>query len=56
MNINNIIAEGSFIPKYRQLVDIIKEIASSGKLKQGMRIPSENELKREYRVSNTRCP
>lgn len=53
MNSNNVIVEGSFIPKYRQLVDIVKKLVGSGKLKQGMKIPSENELKKKYRVSNT---
>jgi len=53
MNNNNIIVEGSFIPKYRQLTEIIKEMIRSGKLEQGMRTPSENELIKKYRVSNT---
>jgi len=34
-------------------MEIIKEMIRSGKLKQGMRIPSENELQEKYRLSNT---
>jgi len=53
MNPNNPILKDGFIPKYYQLVEIIKGIARSGKLKQGIRLPSENELKEKYGVSNT---
>jgi len=34
-------------------MEIIKEMIRSGKLKQSMRIPSENELQEKYRLSNT---
>lgn len=53
MNTNNTILEGSFIPKYRQLIEIIKEMIRSGELRQGMRIPSEKELEKKYGVSST---
>ena len=53
MNTETIIREGSFIPKYHQLMEIIKKMIRSDKLKPGMRIPSENELQEKYRLSNT---
>ena len=53
MDIESIIRQGSFVPKYHQLMEIIKEMIRSDKLKQGMRIPSENELQEKYRLSNT---
>jgi GntR family transcriptional regulator len=47
------ISETMKVPKYyhisRQIIDTIR----SGRLKPGMRIPSENEIMREYSVSNT---
>ncbi len=53
MDTESIIREGSFVPKYHQLMEIIKGMIRSGELKQGMRIPSENELQEKYRLSNT---
>jgi len=53
MDAQNIIEKKSFVPKYYQLIEIIKEMIRTGKLKRGMRILSENELKEKYKVSNT---
>ena len=53
METKSIIRQGGFVPKYHQLMEIIKEMIRSGELKQGMRIPSENELQENYRLSNT---
>jgi len=53
MDTESIIWQGGFAPKYYQLMEIIKEMIRSDKLKQGMRIPSENELQEKYRLSNT---
>lgn len=47
------VSETTKVPKYyhirRQIVNMIR----SGRLKPGMRIPSENEIMRQYNVSNT---
>jgi len=53
INVESMICQGGFVPKYHQLMEIIKEMIRSGELKQGMRIPSENELQEKYGVSNT---
>jgi GntR family transcriptional regulator len=41
------------VPKYYQISRQIIEMIRSGRLEPGMRIPSENEIMREYKVSNT---
>ncbi len=41
------------VPKYYQISRRIIDMIRSGRLKPGMRIPSENEIMREYNVSNT---
>jgi len=45
--------EDEYKPKYIQLVEIIKHEILSGKFKGGDKLPSENELKKEYNVSST---
>jgi len=40
-------------PKYLQLVDIMRREILSGKLKEGDRLLSENEMKQKYSVSST---
>lgn len=42
---------GSVIPLYHQLKEILKENIESGVWKPGDRIPSENELRKQYDVS-----
>lgn len=41
------------IPKYYLIANAVIEDIRSGKLKPGMKVPSENEIIREYGVSNT---
>lgn len=41
------------IPKYYLIANAVIESIRSGKLKPGMTVPSENEIIREYGVSNT---
>jgi GntR family transcriptional regulator len=41
------------VPKYYRISRQIIDMICSGRLKPGMRIPSENEIMREYKVSNT---
>jgi len=43
----------TYKPKYIQLVEIIKHEILTGKFKGGDKLPSENELKKEYDVSST---
>jgi len=43
----------SYKPKYIQLAEIIRHKIISGKYKEGDKLLSENELKREYSVSST---
>ena len=43
----------SYKPKYLQLVDILRQDILSGRLQEGDRLLSENELKRKYDVSST---
>ena len=43
----------SYKPKYLQLVDIIRRDILSGKLQEGDRLLSENELKMKYDLSST---
>jgi len=45
--------EDTYKPKYIQLVEIIKHDILSGKFMRGDKLPSENELKKEYNVSST---
>jgi len=47
------IEDATTIPKYYQISQQIIAVIRSGRLKPGMQIPSENEIMREYRVSNT---
>lgn len=39
------------IPKYRQLIDYLKECIQKGELVQGSKIPSENELSAQFSIS-----
>ena len=41
------------LPKYYRIVQDIAARIQSGRLRPGMRVPSENEIIRRYRVSNT---
>ncbi len=43
----------NYKPKYLQLVDIIRSDILSGKLKEGDKLLSENEMKQKYDVSST---
>ncbi len=43
----------AYKPKYLQLVDIIRRDILSGKLKEGDKLLSENEMKQRYDVSST---
>jgi GntR family transcriptional regulator len=43
----------NFKPKYLQLVDIIRSDILSGRLKEGDKLLSENEMKQKYDVSST---
>ena len=47
------IDHGSGVPVYRQLQEIIEERIAKGELKGNDKLPSENELCREYDVSRT---
>ena len=47
------LSETTKIPKYYQISQQIIDMIRTGKLKPGMRTPSENEIMREYNVSNT---
>jgi GntR family transcriptional regulator len=48
-----VIEDATTIPKYYQISQQIIAVIRSGRLKPGMQIPSENEIMREYGVSNT---
>jgi len=45
--------ESRTIPKYYRIGREIIELIRAGELRPGMRVPSENELIQEYRISNT---
>ncbi len=47
------ISDAKTVPKYYQISRQIIAAIRSGRLKPGMRIPSENEIIRQYAVSNT---
>lgn len=47
------VSETTKVPKYYQIRRQIVNMIRSGRLKPGMRIPSEHEIMREYNVSNT---
>ncbi len=47
------IQENQSIPKYFQISRDIVDLIRSGQLKPGMKIPSENEIIKQYIVSNT---
>jgi len=47
------ISEAANVPKYYQISRQIIAAIRSGRLKPGMQIPSENEIIKEYSVSNT---
>ena len=44
---------GAGIPKYRTISQDLIERIKSGELAEGMKVPSENELIKEYGISNT---
>jgi GntR family transcriptional regulator len=48
-----IVKQQDFLPKYYQISSEIIELIRTGELQPGARIPSENDIIRDYQVSNT---